>query len=113
MEKMSFREFISGCDVSHWRIENTAPDPVFTKGNYSIVEVVPADDPDFRIREDIPVPEDAVAVVDWGEPVALTDDPWQEAYTIYRREGERYWKCMGSLYASLEEAKAALEELLA
>ena len=100
------------CDMSHWRIENAVPDVIFAKGDYSIVEVVPAEDPDFRIRGNIPVPEGAVVVVDWGEPVALTDDPWQSCYTIYRRVEEQSWRCQGDLYATLEEAKEALENLL-
>ncbi|MBO8160615.1 MAG: hypothetical protein H0Z24_03180 [Thermosipho sp. (in: Bacteria)] len=107
LEKMTFAEFISQCDVSHWELINSAPDPIVEDGDYVIVCVVPAEDPDFLFREDIPTPEGAVAVVDWGLPVAITDDPWQEAYTIYKRSGHT-WKCTGQLFATLEEAREGL-----
>lgn len=100
------------CDVSHWKIENATPETLFAKEDYSIVEVVPANEPDFFIRDDIPTPKGATAVVDWGELVALTDSPFQHAYAIYRKTGPRSWQCEGALYATLEEAKEALEELL-
>lgn len=106
-EEMTFAEFISRCDVSHWETINSNPDPIIQKGDYAIVEVVPADDPDFRIKE---IGEKII--VDWGEPVILLDNPYQSAYTIYRRIEEGHWKCLGSLYATLNEAKEVFQGLL-
>jgi len=113
MEKMNFQEFIAQCDVSHWKIENCTPEVEYRKGKYVVVRVIPAEDPDFEIREDLKEeledPE-VKAVVDWGQPVALLDDPYQSCYTIFRRSGNM-WKCVGELYPTLEEAIEEIEYL--
>jgi|GEM_PF-6630460 len=100
IEKMKFAEFVSQCDVSHWEANHI--NPIVRYGNYAVVEVVPANDPDFFIRE-----EKGEIIVDWGEPVILLDDPYQTAYTIYHYS-DGSWRCIGSLYATLEEAREIL-----
>jgi len=114
MEKMSFKEFISQCDVSHWEIVNDIPRLEYQKGKHVIMRVIPADDCEFEVLDkgdfkEVANDPEVRAVVRWyGEPVALTDSPYQEAYATYKQIRENYFKALPELSPTLEEAIEAL-----
>lgn len=80
LEKMTWGEFLDGCDVSHWEYEGMSPKIVYENGDYIVAKENVTDDPDFKIIKET---ENGI-IVDWGEPVLV--DYIGDAYVVYKRE---------------------------
>lgn len=115
MERKSFREVIAEYgSIEHWRYFNCDPSPediVVQEGNYAVIRVIPAEQPDWEF---LGKTKDGRKIVRFGEqnsPVELVDDPWQEAYAIFYRREPGYWQCVKGLFATIQEAKDTLKTL--
>lgn len=103
-KKMTWGEFLDGCDVSHWAYEGVSPRIVYENGDYVVAKENVADDPDFRIIEETK----GGLIVDWGEPVFLIDKIG-DAYVVYKREEKEGYPIRyttdGWITDSLEKAR--------
>lgn len=117
LEKMSWEEFLSLCNASHY-FWNSYPKNVLQEGrNFLLVRVDLSDDPDISFGDnwEFSFWEEKEVIVDWGVPVIITD--FQEstapyAYIILQKTEKGYVPVSGELLPTLEKAEKELQEIL-
>jgi len=105
IEKMTWEEFLSSCDVSSWSwtdfedINIVGEDEDFYLVKISITEIL--DQPDVQYEWT----EDSRLVVDWGVPVIIEnpDDTPEIFIKIWKTPVDGVYYCDGQFYFSLNE----------
>ena len=105
LERETWREFLWGCDISHWRWTNPEEEDIVGETeDYWIVQVYIRDildQPDIRYEED----EAGDLIVDWGVPVIIEnpDDTPEIFIKIWKTPVHGEYHCDGQFYFSLDE----------
>jgi len=105
LERETWREFLWGCDISHWRWTNPEEEDIVGETeDYWIVQVYIRDildQPDVRYEEDAA----GDLIVDWGVPVIIEnpDDTPEIFIKIWKTPVHGEYHCDGQFYFDLKE----------